>query len=105
MFYRYMFEKDGEKTGFLTGLDSYFSIDEAMELGWIFEEKLALPPISMSNTRSYFTEKGNRSFRKAIRKIQEAAEQKGVRTICEIQKDLSDILWKDEKQVVVLSEF
>ena len=104
MYYRYMLEKKGEKTGILTGLDSYFSLDEAMELGWIFEEKLALPPISMSDTKSYFTEKGNRCFRKAIRKIQEAAEKKGVQTICETQKDLSDILWKDEKQVIVLSE-
>lgn len=103
MFFRYEFEKDGKKTGILTGLDDYFSIDEILSLGAVFEEKLALPEISMENTRSYFTEKGNRTFRKAIRKIKKSAFERGINVTCEIKSSLEDILWEDEKQVIVMA--
>lgn len=103
MFFRYEFEKDGKRTGLLTGLDDYFSFDEIWTLGAIFEEKLDLPQIPMNNTRSYFTEKGNRTFRKAIRKIKKAALEKNINVICEIKSSLENILWEDEKQVIIMA--
>ena len=76
--YRYEFVKDNYRIGILAGLDDFFTIDEIFSVCGIFEMDLSCPNMSMSNTKSYFTEKGNRKFRKGIRKIQKLAESKGI---------------------------
>ncbi len=103
MVYRYEFEKNGVRTGILTGLDDYFSGNEILGLCWIFEMKLKAPDIPMDNTRSYFTEKGHKTFRKAIRNIKKIAAEKNINVICEIkhEKELTNILYKDERQVII----
>lgn len=97
--YRYQL-KNG--LGILTALDEYFGLDEALDLSWIFEDKLALPDIDMRNTISYFTEAGNRKFHKAITKILNRFEQSGIKTE-KIQVELSDlhnVIYTDNLQVV-----
>ena len=101
MFVRYEFEKDNKKIGILTGLDDFFSVDEILSLGWIFEKDLELPNISMKNTKSYFTEKGNRKFRKAIKAIKKAAKDKGINVVCERKESLENILYQDKYQVIM----
>ena len=104
--YRYEFQKDNKKIGILTGLDDYFTDDEIFSVCGIFEMRLDEPSISMQDTKSYFTEKGNRKFRKAIRKIQKIAESKNIEVICEqIDKEnLEDILYEDIYQVIILQQ-
>ena len=53
------------------------NIDEIIDLCWFFEEKLPLPTIKMTNTVSYFTKSGNRTFHKAINKAKKAFLEKG----------------------------
>ena len=101
MFIRYEFEKDDERIGILTGLDKYFSDDEILALGWVFEKYLDLPDINMEKTKSYFTEKGNRKFGKAIRRIKQAAKKHGLNVVCEKLNLIDTILYADAYQVVV----
>lgn len=104
LLYRYEFVKDDYRIGFLTGLDNFFTDDEILASCWVFEKDLPCPPINMSNTKSYFTEKGNRKFRKKIREIQKLAESKGVgfETIIKDSSEISDIFYSDIYQVVIL---
>ena len=71
---------------------------------WVFEKDLPCPPVNMSNTKSYFTERGNRKFRKKIREIQKLAESKGVgfETIIKDSSEIFDIFYSDIYQVVIL---
>ena len=104
LLYRYEFVKDDYRIGFLTGLDDFFTDDEILAACWVFEKDLPNPCISMSNTKSYFTEKGNRKFRKKIREIQKLAESKNIifDTIIKDSSEVVDILYSDNYQVVVL---
>lgn len=102
-FYRYEFVKDNHRIGILTGLDEYFSLDEICSVCGIFEMSLKAPDINMSNTKSYFTEKGNRKFRKMIRNIKKIAETKGIITECIAKETLDNIVYADEYQVVILN--
>ena len=101
---RYEFVKDGYRVGFLTGLDDFFTEDEVLSCSWVFERDLDCPNFDMCNTKSYFTEKGNRKFRKSIRKIQKLAESKGIlfETIVKDSSEIFDILSSDIYQVIVL---
>lgn len=104
--YRYEFSKNGNSIGFLTGLDDYFTEDEIFKVCGIFEVSLNCPDINMDNTKSWFTEKGNRKFKKMIRKIQKIAEEKDIEFVCrktekETVKDL--ILYEDTYQVIILN--
>ena len=92
-----------EGKGFLTALDDYFKVEELLPLCWVFEVKLPCPAISMSDTSSYFTERGNKTFHKAIKKAREAYAQKGIKLEC-ITTDIDDedILYKDAYQIVTL---
>ena len=74
--YRYEIVDNGKHYGFLTALDDYFNIDEIIDLCWFFEEKLPLPTIEMTNTVSYFTKSGNRTFHKAINKAKKRSLKK-----------------------------
>ena len=105
LLYRYEFVKDDYRIGFLTGLDDFFNDDEVLSLGWVFEKDLPCPNFNMENTKSYFTEKGNRKFRKKIREIQKLAENKGIvfDIIMKKEEEVSDILYSDNYQVVVLA--
>lgn len=104
LLYRYEFVKDNYRVGFLTGLDDFFTEDEILSCSWVFERDLDCPTFDMCNTKSYFTEKGNRKFRKCIRKIQKLAESKDIvfETIVKDSSDISDILYSDIYQVIVL---
>ena len=104
LLYRYEFVKDDYRIGFLTGLDDFFTDDEILAACWVFEKDLPNPCINMSNTKSYFTEKGNRKFRKKIREIQKLAESRGIifDTIIKDSSEVIDILYSDNYQVVVL---
>ena len=101
IFYRYEFVKENNRTGILTGLDEYFSIDEICNVCGIFEMSLKAPNINMENTKSYFTENGNRKFRKMIRNIKKIAETKGIVTECITRNNLDNIVYKDNYQVIV----
>lgn len=101
--YRYEFVKDDFRIGILTGLDYHFTMDEIFEVCGIFEMALKCPPIDMRNSKSFFTDKGNRKFRKGIRKIKDIATTKGIVVDC-IVKDMSelkDILYSDNYQIIV----
>lgn len=104
LLYRYEFVKEDYRIGFLTGLDDFFTLDEILAVCWVFEKDLPYPCINMENTKSYFTEKGNRKFRKKIREIQKLAENKGIifDTIIKDSSEISNILYSDNYQVVVL---
>ena len=67
---------------------------------------LDAPNIDMTNTRSWFTEKGNRKFRKMIRKIKKIAEEKNINVICiNIDKEnLKNIIYEDIYQVIELDD-
>lgn len=101
--YRYTFKKDDYSIGILTGLDDFFNIDEICECCWFFEEKLKGPDCDLENTKSYFTEKGNRKFNKAIKKIKKLAESKNIEFICEILEnfDINNVVYQDENQVIL----
>ena len=102
--YRYEFIKDNYRIGVLAGLDDFFTIDEIFSVCGVFEMNLSCPDMDMSNTKSYFTEKGNRKFRKGIRRIQKLAESKGIvfDSIVKDSNEISDILYSDIYQVIVL---
>lgn len=104
MLYRYELSKNGE--GIIVAMDDYFSMDEFFKLGWLFEVKLKGPTCDMEHTKSYFTEKGHRRFRKNIRKIIKVYEGKGVEVKrIEIKKSkLKNIIYTDKYQVVVKYE-
>ena len=96
----YRYTVDGQ--GFLT---DYFKPSEFFPICWVFEAKLPLPNINMEDTTSYFTEVGNKTFRKAIKKARLAYESRGVswtQTITEIKDE--DILYKDRYQIITLRE-
>lgn len=66
----------------------------------IFEDKLPLPnPMGIC----YFTEKGNRKFRKAITKIVKYLEENGIKIICDTFEDISDktIVYTDRYQIAL----
>ena len=92
-----------EGKGFLTALDDYFKVEELLPICWVFELKLPRPAINMSDTCSYFTERGNKTFHKAIKKVREAYAQKGIKLEC-IMADIDgeDILYRDKYQVIML---
>ena len=99
--YRYEIIDNGKHYGFLTALDNYFNIDEIIDLCWFFEEKLPLPTIEMTNTVSYFTKSGNRTFHKAINKAKKAFLKKGLEFIC-IEKEITDnIFYIDKYQIII----
>lgn len=103
--YRYEIVDNGKHCGFLTALDDYFNIDEIIDLCWFFEEKLPLPTIEMTNTVSYFTKSGNRTFHKAINKAKKAFLEKGLEFIC-IEKEITDnIFYTDKYQIIIGQEF
>ena len=101
MLYRYELSKNG--IGILIGMDDYFSLYEYFSLEDIFEEKLDKPTCDMEHTKSYFTEKGHRRFRKIIRKIIKAYEGKGVevKRIEIEQSKLKNVVYADKYQMVV----
>lgn len=101
--YRYEFSDKNKRVGILVGLDDYFDEEEIWDLSAIFEDELKAPDIEMLGTKSYFTEKGNRKFKKSIRRIHKAAKEKGIDVI-NIVKDISEIgniVYSDNYQVVV----
>lgn len=103
MYYRYEYESGctRDHTGILVGLDDIFDENEALNLSWYFDMYLERPFDVLNGTVSYFTEKGNRKFNKAIRKIKKAALEKGI-NIVRLESDGSDleIFYKDEYQIV-----
>lgn len=105
MYYRYEYESGCSKphTGILIGLDDIFDEDEAFRLSFYFDMHLERPFDILHNTVSYFTEKGNRKFNKAIREIKKAALGKGI-NIIRLESDGSDldIIYRDEYQIVAI---
>ena len=102
MYYRYEFELNNN-IGILIGLDDIFDEDKALELSLYFDLNLSRPTESLEGTISYFTEKGNRKFNKAIKRIKKAALEKNVNVI-RIESDGSnlDILYEDEYQILAI---
>ena len=97
--YRYTVEGHG----FLTAADEYFDIQDIFCIDWIFTAKLPQPKINMNNTISYFTERGNKTFHKAIKAYKKLYKNKGVEMICTISEiNEEDILYQDIYQVVLI---
>ena len=105
--YRYEYDIEGEYKGILVGLDDIFDdTNELLSAAFVFERYLPEPNIeSMINTKSYFTEKGNRKFSKAIRTIKKISENHGIKVITIIKdyNDLENIVYEDKYQVVISS--
>lgn len=101
--YRYEVVDGDKKQGFLTALDDYFSDQEIFDLCWFFEDNMKRPELPMSDTRSYFTKKGNRKFHKAITAAKKAYESKGLKFEF-IQKEinLEDIIYNDDWQIICI---
>ena len=100
--YRYVVGENECKCGFLTALDDYFDLYTSFVLSAEFTERLPQPEIDMENTKSYFTQKGNRSFNKAIRNCRKAYEAKGIKFVQEVyDTELDNIIYQDQYQIVV----
>ena len=100
--YRYEVIDNGVHKGFLTAFDDYFDDDTIFELCWFFEHKLPDPDINMKNTTSYFTEKGNRTFNKAIKAAKKEFISRGLDFICIVKEiDENLIIYKDKYQVII----
>lgn len=100
---RYIVRSGDYVCGFLTALDDFFDEYTVLNLCWFFEDKLDCPDMGMTNTISYFTPKGNRTFHKAIKKCEIAYKNKGISFIKEEKEiDESLVLYKDEYQVICL---
>lgn len=99
--YRYQLKES--KEGILVSLDDYFDADTIFMLSWIFECKLDAAGIDMIDTISYFTQKGNRKFHKAVSKIVQAFEEKGV-VVERVEKDFNEVrdrvVYQDSLQVI-----
>ena len=116
--YRYYYEavQGYEEMGFLIRMSELFEKVkndneeiELFKLVGIFEDNLPAPPnefyFNNSNARSYFTEKGNRKFKKAINNIRKYLLNKYQwELICKC-KDIRDndsrILYSDDLQVIL----
>ena len=100
--FRYEVIDNGVHKGFLTAFDDYFDDDTIFELCWFFEHKLPDPDINMKNTTSYFTEKGNRTFNKAIKAAKKEFIKRGLDFICIVKEiDENLIIYKDKYQVII----
>lgn len=99
--YRYQLKES--KEGILVSLDDYFDADDIFTLAWIFECKLDAANIDMSKTISYFTQKGNRKFHKAVSKIVKSFEAIGVE-VEKVEIDFEDVkdsvAYMDNLQVI-----
>ena len=100
--FRYEVIDKDKRQGFLTALDDYFDTDDILKLCWFFEDKLPAPDVNMKNTISYFTEKGNRTFNKAIKQAKKAFIDKGLEFVCMIDDISSDkVIYQDKYQVII----
>lgn len=108
MLYRYEFENN---VGILVGLDDVIKDEfEAFMLELPFINDLERPIDTLAGTIdtldgtiSYFTEKGNRHFSKAILAIKKAAKSRGVNVVCiNKEKDDIDILYEDKYQILAI---
>lgn len=117
--YRYYYEAIPdyfEKAGFLIRIDELLSLiispkleDELLKLVAIFEDELDAPDSEIYKRNptavSYFTQKGNRKFHKAINDIKtylfENYHQEMICITKEISKDDERILYIDNYQLVL----
>ena len=104
MLYRYEYQSGCEldHTGILIGLDEIVKDEfRAFQLEFMFIQDLERPIDDLRGTISYFTEKGNRHFSKAIRAIKKEAKKHGINVVCIIEeKSNIDILYEDKYQVI-----
>lgn len=99
MLYRYEFKHNN--VGIFVGMDDIFDPDTAFELSAFFDDNLKRPRDNIENTISYFTDKGNRKFSKAIKKIKRASLKKGFEVVrIEKEENELEILYKDKYQVL-----
>lgn len=99
MLYRYEFKHN--QVGIFIGMDDIFDPETAFGLSAFFDDELKRPCENLENTISYFTEKGNRKFSKALRKIKKASVEKGYEVIkVEKEENELEILYKDKYQVL-----
>ena len=114
--YRYELKSNNDEikldkhTGILTALEQIFEkdfekdMDKLCNLFWFFEEYLECPNIPLSNTTSFFTEKGNRKFNKAIKNLKKAYAEKGIDVVLinEYRDNIKSIIvYEDENQVII----
>ena len=115
--YRYHYEASNmyEASGFLTRINEM--LDDATDTEWsdlfslisIFGDKLIAPDSKIyqdnPSARSWFTEKGNRKFRKAISEIRRyMSDEYGYTLITETKEISSDdpgIIYSDSLQIVL----
>lgn len=79
--------------------------DEIFNLTWIFEVELNAPDVRIpEGTKFYFTEKGNRKFNEAIKKLNKFLSENNIATIdCKtIELESSEnIIYQDTYQVAI----
>ena len=107
--YRYIVKDTN--VGILVYLDTAFNsdtddgLDMIYQLCWPFEEYLKKPNIDgYPCSKFWFTEKGNRKFNKAIRKIRKEYSSRGIeveRLEMDIDDNSDDIIYRDEYQVAI----
>ena len=109
--YRYIVKGIATDVGILIYLEEIFDrnndkeLDEMFDLIWPFEDQLKNPNIlGWPGSRFWFTEKGNRHFNKAIRKIKKAYQSRNYeveRLEMDIEDDSPEIVYRDEYQVAI----
>lgn len=112
MFYRYEIESGGEypHTGILCGLDDLFDDfnDKLFKAIGYFEDSLKAPKGFGSNgniTKCYFTNQGNKKFKKAIRIIKKEINKIGINIIkLSLDETIVDTVYYRDKYQVVIDE-
>ena len=105
--YRYCLRcGDGSEVGFLSNIEEFFGDDLGLSLAGFFELRLPYPVsvADMSGTKSYFTQKGNRTFHKALMRVKKEADKAGIPFVrYEVDLPNDTIIYKDAYQVVIRS--
>lgn len=113
MYYRYEYAPlptdPIEHLGILTGWE-FIDVPKTDDQFWdkmkflaIFEDKLPGAECDMNDTVSYFTQKGNRKFSKALRALIKDIESHGRSVIRIVLPDIDEakILYRDKYQVII----
>ena len=112
MLYRYEFESGCEypHTGFLCGLDELFEEfnDNLFKAIGFFEDNLDCPgecfyDKTLPRLVCYFTEKGNKKFRKSIKNIKEEVNKININMIkLTLDESIIDKIYYEDKYQVVI---
>lgn len=116
MFYRYEVQEgfDYPHYGIFMAIQDILNEYESLRFTAIFEDELNAPPdwyfkdklIDFNSEFCFFTQKGNRKFSKAIKKIINALENKGYKVSrILLNENNADILYIDKYQAIIKPKY